>query len=259
MAPTLKLASLLYHEVTDDPTQSGFQKPAALPYKHTQHEFARHLEQIATSPVTPELVADVDFAQAGQHLLLTFDDGGKSALHISDELGKRGWRGHFLITTNRIGTRTFLDAHDLRYIRSCGHLIGSHSHTHPNIFKHLSWTEMLEEWRVSCDILAQILGVSCCIASVPGGDSSRTVFRSAYAAGLRYLFTSEPWLTPKQEGACWVLGRVCAKTDTPLHAVRAWAHFQGWSRVLWVRRAKTAAKMVCFPLYRSYVHSRVNE
>ena len=29
-----KIAAFLYHEVTDDPLASGFQRKAALPYKH---------------------------------------------------------------------------------------------------------------------------------------------------------------------------------------------------------------------------------
>jgi hypothetical protein len=68
-------------------------------------------------------------------LLLTFDDDGKSALRIGDELCRRGWRGHFLIATALIGCRTFLDSRELRYLRDCGHVLGTHSHTHPDMYR----------------------------------------------------------------------------------------------------------------------------
>jgi len=37
----------------------------------------------------------MDFERPGRHVLLTFDDGGKSALYASDQLSRRGWKGHF--------------------------------------------------------------------------------------------------------------------------------------------------------------------
>src|SRR5262249_10311385 len=158
---------------TDDPSASGFQRPGAVPYKLSRQAFAQHLAAIATSPFVPECILDIDIARPGRHLLLTFDDGGKSAVYVSEELSRRGWKGHFFIVTSLIGSRTFVDAREVRYIRSQGHVIGSHSHTHPNIFKELSFERMVEEWRMSCDRLAQLLGEPCTTAAVPGGDSSR--------------------------------------------------------------------------------------
>ena len=42
-----EVAGLMYHEVTDDPKTSGFQRPGALPYTLTKDAFARHLDAIA--------------------------------------------------------------------------------------------------------------------------------------------------------------------------------------------------------------------
>jgi hypothetical protein len=125
-------------------------------------------------------------------VLLTFDDGGKRALHAAEQLNLRGWKGHFFLTTSLIGSRTFLDVGAVRYLYTCGYLIGSHSHTHPDIFRALSFAAMVEEWRTSCDLL----GVPCLTGSVPGGDVSKKVFRSADVAQMRFLFTSNPVLTP---------------------------------------------------------------
>ena len=58
-----EVAGLMYHEVTDDPTTSGFQRPGALPYTLTRAAFASHLHAIAGGPLKPELVTDVDLIQ----------------------------------------------------------------------------------------------------------------------------------------------------------------------------------------------------
>lgn len=253
MTSQVKVASLLYHEVVDNPRDSGFQRQSAIPYKHSVTEFARNLAKIDAGPFIPKLVSDIDFSTAGSHLLLTFDDGGKSALHVSDELCKRGWRAHFFITTALLGKQGFLDLNSIRYLQSCGHIIGSHSHSHPDIFKDRSLQDMIEEWKISCEILSQILGTSCSIASVPGGDISPTVLRSADLAGLDYLFTSEPELTPQKQGECLVLGRICLKAGTPLTRLEQLIRLQGWSRQLRLRQIKTAFKTTLQPLYRLYV------
>ena len=248
MVPRIQIAGLVYHEVTADPSDSGFQRPSALPYKHTPQFFVRNLDAIALSSFAPCLVNDIDFDQAGTHLLLTFDDGGKSAQSICDELIRRGWKGHFFITTGLIGRRTFLDAGGIRYL--------SHSHTHPDIFSHQPFETMVREWRTSCDILAQLLGEPCTLASVPGGHISPAVLESADAAGIRHLFTSEPWLVPRKIGNCRVLGRVCIKNSTPLGHVRGYAQLRGWQAALLKRRLKEATKTFLFPLYRAYIERR---
>ncbi len=253
MRSRAQVACFAYHEVTDDPAASGFQRPGADRYKLSRRAFTQHLNQIAMGPRRPALVAEVDLRAPGRHLLLTFDDGGRSAQYVSEELLKRGWKGHFFIVTSLVGTRTFLDAEGIRQISSCGHLIGSHSHTHPNIFREQSLDAMVEQWRTSCDALSQLLGQPCTMASVPGGDISQTVLHSAAVAGLRYLFTSEPWLTPRDVERCWVLGRFCPKIGTSASDVGDLARFRGWTRALMLRRLKGLARRTVPSLYRLYV------
>jgi peptidoglycan/xylan/chitin deacetylase (PgdA/CDA1 family) len=196
----------MYHEVTDDPTSTGFQRPGAFAYKHTIAAFAGHLARIAETAIRPSLVTELDLRAPGRYVLLTFDDGGKSALVAGETLAKRGWPGHFFIVTSLIGSRTFLDTDGIRALHAAGHLIGSHSHTHPNVFRDQEPARMVEEWRISSDILSQITGAPCVSASVPGGDISPRVLDSADTAGLRYLFTSEPWVLPRRAAAApsWV-------------------------------------------------------
>jgi peptidoglycan/xylan/chitin deacetylase (PgdA/CDA1 family) len=230
-----------------------FQRYAALPYKHTTAAFTMHMDRIGQSPLRPTLVSEIDLLASGRHLALTFDDGGTSALRAGEELCRRGWRGHFFIVTDLIGMRTFLDVDGIRTLRRCGHLIGSHSHTHPDIFRELSPAQMASEWRVSCERLADLLGEPCIAASVPGGDISERVLQSAADAGLRYLFTSEPCVSPRRVGACWVLGRFGPKSGTSAETVYRLAQFRGWHRALMVRRLKGLARRSAPALYRCYV------
>ena len=253
------VASFGYHEVTDDPAAAGFQRPGALPYKHAPAAFARDLDAIARGPHAPERVTDLDLGAAGRHVVLTFDDGGKSAVAIADALAARGWKGHFFIVTGLIGTRTFLTAQEVRSLRQGGHVVGSHSETHPDIFREQPFDRMVEEWRVSRDRLAQLLGEPCETASVPGGDSSPLVFKSADVAGLTYLFTSEPVLTPARVGTCWILGRYMPKAWTPAARIGELAAFRGWRSALLVRRLKGAARRAFPALYRQYVRRTTRE
>lgn len=257
MRSPARVAAFGYHEVSDEPATTGFQRPGAIPYKLSRDAFAAHLAAFAAGPLAPERVTDVDLDRPGRHLVVTFDDGGRSNLHAAERLAERGWRGHFFIVTGLLGEPTFLDAAGVRALHAAGHVVGTHSHTHPAIFREQPFDRMVEEWRVSADRLAQIVGAPCVTASVPGGDISAAVLRSADAAGLRYLFTSEPWLEPRREGACWVLGRVVPKVGMSARTAGDLARFRGWGRALMVRRLKNAARAVAPPLYRLLVRRRV--
>ncbi|HET9383661.1 MAG TPA: polysaccharide deacetylase family protein [Gemmatimonadales bacterium] len=253
------VASFAYHDVTDRPGESGLQRPGAAPYTLGVAAFERHLDAIAAGPVRPERVTAIDPTAPGRHLLLTFDDGGKSAVHAADALSQRGWRGHFFIITERIGERTFLDAAEIRYLHRSGHVIGSHSHTHPEIFREQTVTQMVAEWRTSCERLADLLGEACTVASVPGGDISPRVLESAGEAGLSFLFTSEPTLAPQSVNGCWVMGRYCPKVTTHPARIGALAQFHGWGRAMFMRRCKDFLRVVLPGPYRRYAHRQARE
>jgi len=247
------IAGFGYHEITDVPSATGFQRPGARPYTLTPRAFDDHLTQIAASDARPMRVTDIDFTRPGRFLVLSFDDGGKSAVHAGDALLRRGWTGHFFIVSSLIGQRTFATASDIRYLASCGHVVGTHSHTHPDIFPDLTPERMLEEWRTSSAAISEIVGAPCLAASVPGGDISRPVLESAARAGMRYLFTSEPWLSPRAIDECHVLGRFSPKVGISSDRIRELAQFRGWTSALVVRRLKGLARAGLPLLYRHYV------
>ncbi len=189
--------ALLYHDVVDPGLydSSGFPGPDAARYKLTHNEFTAHLDAIVA--VTAEAPAP----------LLTFDDGGSSASYIATELERRGWRGHFFITTDRIGSPGFVDADQIRDLRARGHTVGTHSCSHPTRMSWHSHEELLREWRDSSKILAEILGGPVTHGSVPGGYYSRVVAEAAASTGLCQLFTSEPTRRKWVVAGCTVIGR----------------------------------------------------
>ena len=260
MSFPLQVAAFAYHEVTDEPHNTGFQRPGARPYKHSRLAFAQHLAHFAASPAgAPRAVTALDEASGGRHLLLTFDDGGQSALHAAAELSRRGWVGHFFVVTGRMGTRGFLSAPEVRELHDMGHVIGSHSHTHPDIFREQTPQRMLAEWRVSSEILADLLGIPIVTAAVPGGHISSAVTKSASDAGFRFLFTCEPTLTPWQDGDCRILGRYLVKVRTPMLRVRELAEFRGWWSAMAMRRMKNAVRHSFPGWYRAHVTKTTRE
>lgn len=206
----LKVAALLYHDVVDDgrDDESGFPGAAAGRYKLRSEDFELHLQALARSAQGPPAVFD-DIQAGGRAVpwLLTFDDGGSSALAIGEQLAERGWRGHFFVTVDYIGTAGFLGPNAIRSLSELGHVIGSHSCSHPERMSRCTWAELLHEWGRSAEVLSEILGQPVTVASVPAGHYGKVVARAAAAAGVRTLFTSEPVLTTRDVDGCRVVGR----------------------------------------------------
>lgn len=210
----MRAVSVMYHDVVSGGRfdESGFAGADAALYKLEREEFARHLDALAAARTDPPALATdlrPDAAAAGTTpWLLTFDDGGVSAATaVADMLEARGWRGHFFVTTGRVGSPTFLSREQVRELRERGHVVGSHSETHPPRMSHCAPEELSGEWRRSVAFLSETLGEEVLTASVPGGFYSRAVAEAAARAGVRRLFTSEPTERVAEVEGCLVLGR----------------------------------------------------
>lgn len=207
----MRAISIMYHDVVrgDENDTSGFPGPDAALYKLEPDQFESQLRAIAKAVRnSPGSVFDLlNGAHGETPLLITFDDGGASASSIAGMLERQGWRGHFFITTGYIGTPSFMNRDQILELHGRGHVIGSHSSSHPARMSHCDGEEMLREWKTSIEMLSDILGERVRVASVPGGYYSRRVAEAASVAGIEALFTSEPTTRCQVVDRCLVLGR----------------------------------------------------
>jgi peptidoglycan/xylan/chitin deacetylase (PgdA/CDA1 family) len=150
-----------------------------------------------------------------------------------------------------IGTPGFLSRRQLRELDARGHILGSHSASHPTRFSACSFDAMVREWTESRAVLEDLLGHRVEVASLPGGYYSAAVARSADTAGLRRLFTSEPCARAWHQGACEVVGRYTVRPSHSPESVRAlvtgvpFARWREWA----VWNAKKTVKPLLGPMY----------
>lgn len=229
----MRAISLLFHDVfIDDPGESGFVSAAANRYKLTVADFDAQIDGVAAARTEPPILAseleyrDDQSVPAGPPrwrrtrrnpphtsasitpFAITVDDGGESYYTtVAERLERRGWRGHCLVTTDFIGGRGFLSRTQIRALAERGHVIGSHSASHPARFNTLPFHRIATEWARSRAALEDIIGQRVDVASVPGGSYSPVVARAACEAGIRVVFTSEPITRVAASSGCVLVGR----------------------------------------------------
>jgi peptidoglycan/xylan/chitin deacetylase (PgdA/CDA1 family) len=218
------MRTLMYHDIAPAGRREtvGFPGPLAARYKLTPETFAAHLQALAAIGLRVGPLDAPPNPEPAPELVLSFDDGGASALLAVEALERHGWRGQFFVTTARIDTPGFLTREELCELSARGHLIGGHSHTHPTYMGRLTRAELDREWSDSRAKLAEILGEPPRTASVPGGYMSNDVIDSAAAAGYELLFTSEP-TSRVTHRTIPVRGRYTIWDTTPARTAAAYA------------------------------------
>lgn len=192
---------LMYHCVyVNDIMESGFLNESAFLYKLSSSEFEKQVEAVVNYLHLNKLPLN--------NVVFTFDDGGRSFLHIiAPILEKYGLRGIFFISTKYINTPGFLTRTEIKELADRGHVIGSHTHTHPSNITKLSDEEIEDEWKKSCSILHDILGCEMKIASIPNGYEGKKVRMKAQTAGIDVLYTSSPTTFVFEKYGLKVVGR----------------------------------------------------
>jgi peptidoglycan/xylan/chitin deacetylase (PgdA/CDA1 family) len=218
---------LMYHDVIEEgqsPDSSGFRGSAAAVYKLAKSNFEQHLDAIVRTAADRDIGLDANPMQPdqGSGLILTFDDGGISAVSpVASLLHKHRIQGYFFIVTDHLDHPGFLRRSDITRLHNEGHIIGTHSCSHSVPMARLGFTAMVEEWQKSRELLSELIGQEVTLGSVPGGIFARTVAESAAAAGLKVLFTSEPTTRVNQINGCLILGRYHLRhSSTPAFAAQ---------------------------------------
>lgn len=247
----MNVTSIMYHDVVDALAYdvSGFKGADAALYKVDREQFKTHLSAIAAA-IEAQPVSVLELLSKPRQrtpLLLTFDDGGVSAhTHVTEMLDGVGWPGHFFVTAGYIDKPGFLTKQQIQNIHRRGHIIGSHSLSHPERMSYCSQEEISREWRQSLQLLSDITGSKTRIASIPGGFYSRKVAQKAAEEGVEVLFTSEPTTRSQVVDGCLVLGRYTVQRWMSPDVVAALANGQGFARaqqvLLW--NVKKASKFL---------------
>ncbi len=252
----------MYHDVIQDSISSDIGTHRVTPYSLTFQHFRDHLNSFRQEAAVQTIRKRQPWSEQTP-IFLTFDDGETSAYTCAaGALEARNWRGHFFITTDWIGKPGFLDRGQIRELNARGHVIGSHSCSHPERMSHLDSGELVKEWSASCAVLTDILGERVLVASVPAGYYSSKVGKAAAAAGIEVLFTSEPTTATWVEDGCLILGRYCIQGHTPAATSGEIADGMIWPRwsqtTAW--QAKKAIKAVTGESYftiRSFLLARL--
>jgi peptidoglycan/xylan/chitin deacetylase (PgdA/CDA1 family) len=229
----MRAITIGYHDVLDGQRAA----PGAV-YTLDRRQFGNHLLAIEQRQRVLRTIQQFCRWGAEVPVFLTFDDGTASGYScVAGALEEHQWRGHFFITTDWIGLPGYMNREQIRELHDRGHVIGSHSCSHPERMAYLSAGELVREWKDSCAILSDIVGTSIRVASVPGGYYSRKVALAAAKVKIEVLFTSEPTSATAVVEGCLVLGRYCVQRYTPPEVAGAIAAGHLWPRwqqsVLW--------------------------
>jgi peptidoglycan/xylan/chitin deacetylase (PgdA/CDA1 family) len=155
-------------------------------------------------------------------------------MRAADALDGCGRVGYFFVTCNYIGTTGFVGRGDIRELVARGHVVGSHSCSHPLRMGHCSRAQLVDEWTRSRAILESIVGTEVRVGSVPGGDFAPVVAGTAADSGYTLLFTSEPTCVPRLLGPLTLIGRYTIQHSTSAATVA------GLVRGAWMPRARQA-------------------
>jgi peptidoglycan/xylan/chitin deacetylase (PgdA/CDA1 family) len=247
----------MYHEVVEDgdPRIAGMGAGDAV-YKLDESDFRNHLAAIRKA-IGEKPVGRADDPAAwgeGTPLFLTFDDGEASGYtRAAPALEEHGWRGHFFITAGQIGKPGILTPWQIRELDRRGHLIGTHSLTHPPQMSQMGWDDLRREWSESVRALEAVVAHPVTVGSVPGGYYAPRVAEAAALAGIRVLFTSEPTAEIKRVGDCQVLGRYFVQRGMAPRVSAAFATGHNWScskqALAW--KARKLAKAAAGGVYAS--------
>ena len=184
--------------------ESGFQNESALLYKVSKEEFENQVKNVVA--LCDIVNVDVTF---------TFDDGGESFYTIiAPILEKYGLKGIFFISTKFLNTKGFLSNAQVKELCERGHVVGTHSHSHPVNISSLPYERQYGEWKESVEILSNLCVRKIQYASIPNGYYSKKMVGIFKDLGIMYLYTSEPTTRMHKEYGISVFGRYVVRSTT---------------------------------------------
>ena len=205
-----------------------------------ERRFARQLAELRAagfaSRALPEVRREQDPRNPG--IALTFDDGFASVLrHGLGPLSAHGFRATQFLVADRLGQSNtwdleageapepLMDGAQVRDWLASGHLIGSHTLSHPRLTR-LPPAAAREEIAASKKKLEDLFGVPIELFCYPYGDWNESVSEAVQAAGYRAACTTEFGLNHPRTSP-FALKRLTARY--PSRNLKAlWARLRVW-------------------------------
>jgi hypothetical protein len=168
-----------------------------------------HKYQLTTSSFEKHVRLATDLSGGKDPVLppiLTFDDGHisqyESAIPI---LSRFGVFSMFFPVVGWLESRSCMSWQQIRTIYGLGHMIGSHTLSHPTL-THCSDSALKREIRESKDLLENRLGAPVRSIAIPHGKYDKRVLQECEAAGYDRVYTSAPY--SRRVGGLHLVGRI---------------------------------------------------
>lgn len=209
---TTRVVSLMYHDISRQGAKSSKFTSNDLETKYiiSFEKFEHQIEKLSSLTRHKYLVNDpLKFKENEKDnpVLITFDDGKSGIVDAAAVLESYGFRGYFFVIASKVGKNGYVSKEEILSLWQRGHIIGTHSLTHPKKISELEYKDILHEWKESSRILSSIIGDHVKAAAVPGGFCSKDVIRAAEECGIIMLFNSEPVTSVNHYGNISILGR----------------------------------------------------
>ncbi len=219
----MRAVSLMYHDVYSDADRGNLPATATL-YHVSSDTFIGHLDAVQASERPVVTVADYLRGADNDSVMLTFDDGWAGTFNVGiPPILERGWQATIFVTRNVVGRQGFCTEDMLRQAARAGMEIGIHGTTH-RMLSGCSADEITAEFSQCKTYLEALLDRPVEHASLPGGDSNRTIVECARAVGLNSLSTTRPGInTPRTPP--FGLRRVAIRRTTSADAVARYCRY----------------------------------
>lgn len=184
---------LLYHEVTDFPERTRKIRKMSPADSLLTKQFEEQMAYLSDRPNTKVVTADDIFAEAqvsAQKVVLTFDDGFiGNYLFAFNILEKYGYPATFFVTVDHISRNRYMSWDQLGALHKNGHLIQSHTMTHPMLGE-CDESQITYELETSKKIIEDRIGAPVKYLSLPFGSSNKRVITIAKQVGYQGIFAS---------------------------------------------------------------------
>lgn len=183
---------LMYHSLSDGRTPDT----QYLKYTTTRARFRDHLRDLRAAGFCLATAADLltrldrGAPLPAPYCVLTLDDGHRSALDMADVMLEVGVRGTFFLAMDYCRQRAdFLKPPEIRALADQGFDFGTHGVTHCSLV-HMPAERMRAELDTSREWLADMLGRPVNAMTIPTGERTDAVIRTAWEVGYRFAGNS---------------------------------------------------------------------